>query len=505
MERLNKLNLTAYNHKQRDLIIGPLQDFPERAIQFGEGNFLRAFVDWMIDTLNRRGLFNGKVVVVQPIEEGMIDQINEQDGLYSVLLRGIEDDKTVERRHLITSVSRGIHPYHNWDSVLQCAHNPDLRFIFSNTTEAGIAYRKEDYLPQQCPRSFPAKVAAFLYERFRYFNGDPEQGMIIIPCELIDKNGQTLRSIVLRLCDEWQLGEAFKHWLEAYCYFFNTLVDRIVPGYPQDEDHTIFNELGYIDRLLTTAEIFHLWVIEGSSQLEYELPLQKAGLNVIWTDDLTPYRTLKVRILNGAHTSSVLAAYLCGLNTVGEMMDDKVFNHYLHHVVFHEILPSFHHDEAEKQAYAQSVMERFRNPFIQHSLLSISLNSISKWKVRVLPSLLDYVHNYKKIPNGLAFSLAALICFYRCKMFSQDEFYGFRDRQWYPIRDHPQWIRFFQQQWDRFDKEHDVELFVTSILSEKEIWEQDMPAIPFLCESVKHDIETILQHGMATSIKIHFQ
>ncbi|MCZ8517835.1 tagaturonate reductase [Paenibacillus filicis] len=274
---------------------------PERVLQFGEGNFLRGFFNWMLHQMNQKELFNGQAVVIQPISSGMTDMINEQNGMYTLLLRGIQNGNRVEEAELITSIRRGINPYTDYKSFLHCASNPDLRFIVSNTTEAGIAYEPNDQYHHAPPSSFPGKLTVFLHKRFIAFHGDLSKGFIILPCELIDRNGDQLKQIVLRYARQWQLGEDFEEWLE-HNHFLNTLVDRIVTGYPKEEIGKLTARLGYVDHLFNTAEPFHLWVIEGDRRLSGELPLVDAGLNVIWTNDLTPYRTRKVRLLNGAHT-----------------------------------------------------------------------------------------------------------------------------------------------------------------------------------------------------------
>ena len=396
-----------------DLHVSPKKKLPEKILQFGEGNFLRGFVDWMIDRMNEQGLFNGSVVVVQPIEEGLVDVLNSQDGLYTLYLRGMQDGITVEQKSIISSISRGINLYTDFESYMKMAESADLRFVISNTTEAGIAYSAHDKPTDKPPVSYPGKLTVLLYRRFKALNGDPAKGLVIIPCELIDRNGDNLKEIILRLSREWDYEQEFIHWLATSNYFLNSLVDRIVTGYPKDEAQKLADELGYNDKLLDTGEIFHLWVIEGNKRFAEELPFTKAGLNVIWTDDMTPYRTRKVRILNGAHTMTVLAAYLYGLDTVKECVDDRLIKAYMEKGLYEEIIPTLDLPENELLEFAKAVSERFANPFIKHYLLSISLNSTSKFKTRVLPSITEYVKRKGKIPQVLTFSMAALIAFYR--------------------------------------------------------------------------------------------
>lgn len=378
----------------------------ERVIQFGEGGFLRSFVDVFINKMNEQGLFGGKVVVVQPIAKGLIPVINEQKGVYHQFLRGIDNGKVVDECIKVTSISRGVDPYTDYAGYLKLAHNPDMRIIISNTTEAGIEYLGTESINDAPPKSFPAKLTALLYERFKA--GLP--GFIILSCELIDNNGKELLNCVLKYADLWKLSEDFKNWIKTENDFCNTLVDRICTGYPKDEVRELTERLGEKDKLMNTAEIFHLWVIEGDH--EDEFPLEKAGINVIWTPDVKPYKKRKVRILNGGHTSMVLAARLYGLSTVKECLDDPLINRYLNTVIFDEIIPTLGHEE-EDIPFGKAVLERFSNPFVKHQLLSIALNSVSKFKARVLPTILEYREKNGYLPKCLTFSLAALIAFYR--------------------------------------------------------------------------------------------
>ena len=378
----------------------------ERIIQFGEGGFLRSFVDVFIHKMNEQGLYDGKVVVVQPIAKGLIPVINEQNGVYHQFLRGIENGEVVNDCIKVESISRGVNPYEDYADYLALAHNPDMHIIISNTTEAGIEYLGTEKITDAPPKSFPAKLTALLYERFKAGLG----GFIILSCELIDNNGKELESCVLRYADLWELPEEFKEWLKRENHFCNTLVDRICTGYPKDEVEELTARLGEEDKLMNTAEIFHLWVIEGD--FEDEFPLQKAGINVIWTENVKPYKKRKVRILNGGHTSMVLAARLYGLSTVGECLKDETVNAFLQKTMFEEIIPTLGNREEDIQ-FGKDVLERFANPFVKHQLLSIALNSVSKFKARVLPTILEYYEQNNTLPKCMVFSLAALIAFYR--------------------------------------------------------------------------------------------
>ena len=378
----------------------------ETVMQFGEGGFLRAFIDYFFDKMNKKGLYDGKVVVIQPIEKGMVDVLNEQKGQYNLFLRGVENGQVVNEHTHIESISRGINPYKDFDAYMALAENPDLRVIISNTTEAGIEYLGTEKLTDAPAKSYPAKLTQFLYKRFQ----SGLKGFILLPCELTDHNADLLKECVNKYADLWELGEDFKNWLKTENTFCNTLVDRIVTGYPRDEVEELTKKIGYVDNLIDTGEIFHQWVIEG--HFEEELPFNKAGINVIWTDNVDPYKKRKVRILNGAHTSMVLGAYLYGLESVGECLKDETVCAFLKKCLFEEIVPTLGNTE-EDVKFANAVLERFSNPFIKHLLLSIALNSVSKFQVRVLPTILEYKEQNGKYPEGLSFSLACLIAFYR--------------------------------------------------------------------------------------------
>ena len=381
----------------------------EKFLQFGEGNFLRGFVDWMIDRLNKEADFDGGVVVVQPLAQGLIPMINEQDGLYTLYLRGLQDGQKVEETRVVDCITRGINPFENSDEFFECASNPELRYIISNTTEAGIEYKPNQNPDDFAGLTFPGRLTLFMKRRF----DNKLPGFLLLPCELIDKNGDELKACVLKYAKDFGYGDDFIKWVEEENYFTNTLVDRIVTGYPRDTASEMEKEYGYLDNIIDTAEIFHLWVIQGDKKYAEELPFDKIGLNVLWTDDVTPYKKRKVRILNGAHTMMVLAAHLAGLETVKEAMDDELVFNFMKTGVFDEIIPTLDLPKDELIQFANDVIERFQNPFIKHYLLSIALNSVSKYQVRVLPSVLEYIKENNKEPKCLVFSLAALIAFYR--------------------------------------------------------------------------------------------
>lgn len=388
----------------------------ERVMQFGEGNFLRGFVDWMIDRLNKENGGDYGVVLVQPLDKGLVDMINEQDGLYSLYLRGLQKGERIEETRVVECVTRGINPFSDTEEFFACAKNPDLRFIVSNTTEAGIEYKENQNPKDFAELTFPGRLTLFMKKRF----DEGLKGFILLPCELIDKNGDCLKECVLKYSRDWGFGSEFEKWINEENHFTNTLVDRIVTGYPRDTAAEMEKEFGYLDNVIDTAEIFHLWVIEGDKKYAEEIPFHKIGLNVLWTDDVTPYKKRKVRILNGAHTMMVLAAHLAGLETVKEAMDDELVYSFMKQGIFEEIIPTLDLPEEELTQFANDVIERFKNPFIKHYLLSIALNSVSKYKVRVLPSVLQYIKDKKSEPKRLVFSLAALIDFYRTDAANDD-------------------------------------------------------------------------------------
>ncbi len=439
----------------------------ERFLQFGEGNFLRGFVDWMIDRLNKENGYDGGVVVVQPVNVGpVIKMLNEQDGLYTLYLRGLLNGEKVEETRVVECITRGINPFEDTEAFYACAENPDLRYIISNTTEAGIEYK-----PNQDPAdfealTFPGKLTTFMKKR--YDAGLP--GFLLLPCELIDKNGDELKKCIKKHAADFGYGDDFIKWVDEENYFTNTLVDRIVTGYPRDTAAEMEKEYGYLDNVIDTAEIFHLWVIQGDKKYAEELPFDKLGMNVLWTDDVTPYKKRKVRILNGAHTMMVLAAHLAGIETVKEAMDDELIYNFMHKGLFEEIIPTLDLPKDELTQFANDVIERFKNPFIKHYLLSIALNSVSKYQVRVLPSVLEYIKANNKEPDCLVFSLAALIAFYRTDA----------------ANDNPDVMAFMK------------DASVDDILAKSEYWGQDLS---FLKPSIDKYLKAIDEKGIRAAME----
>lgn len=377
----------------------------EKVIQFGEGGFLRGFVDWIIQYVNENSDFNANVVVVQPIEKGLCDVLENQDCKYTHISRGLLNGKETVDVKKIDVITRCIKPYDDFNTYLRLAENEDFRFVVSNTTESGIAFSSED-TPEKAPDiTFPAKVTLLLKRRFDL----GLKGFIFLPCELIEKNGETLKKYIIEYSKIWNFEEDFIRWVEEENIFCNTLVDRIVTGYPRDEKI----DLGYEDNMLNTSEIFHLWVIEGPKEIKEEFPFEKANLNIIVTDNLQRYRTRKVRILNGAHTSMIPYAMLEGIETVKDCMEDENMSSFVKRCVFDEIIPTLDLPKEELVDYANNVFERFNNPYIRHFCASISLNSVSKFRVRVLPSIIEYIKRKGDMPKNLIYSFAKLIEFYK--------------------------------------------------------------------------------------------
>jgi len=465
-----------------------MNKLPIRIVQFGEGNFLRAFVDFAFHQLNEKTDFNGGIAVVQPIEQGMVDVLNEQDGLYTLFLRGIENEKTIDQRHLITNIVKGINPYKDFQSFLKLAQEDQLEFVISNTTEAGIEYIKGEQLAAAPPKSFPAKLTRLLWERFNYFKGDSKKGLKIIPCELINFNADKLKEYVLNYSNDWDLGPKFISWIKLYNSFHNTLVDRIVPGYPSNEIDFYNSKIDYKDNLIVVAEAFFLWVIEDNKLLKNRLQFDKTECDVKFVESIQPYRTRKVRILNGIHTSLVPVSYLHGNRTVTESLSDEFIADFVNNLVFDEIISTLKMDREELILFTKQVIDRFKNPFIIHQLSTIALNSISKFKVRVLPSLLSYSNKYNKLPYNLCFSLAALLRFYK----------GDWKGDILPIKDNSEVISFFDEQWKLDNTFSSVKV----ILSNAELWGEDLSQIENLVNMITNFIDSFDSIGIMETYKI---
>ena len=474
--------------------LGPRR--PVSILQIGGGNFLRGFFDWMIDVAHEKGLTEAGIAIAQTVGHDLAARLAEQDMLYTVLVRGTEHGRTVDQRRVVGSVSDAFDTASHWSRALAYAADPGLEIIVSNTTESGIVERCEPQPGLAAPASFPAKLTALLQARFEALGGAPGTGLLVVPCELIEHNGRTLKRIVTSHARRWGLGEAFLDWLERDNHFAGTLVDRIVPGHPSRDIERLEAQWGYRDPLALVAEPFHLLVIEAKASLERRLPLRQAGLGVIWTDDLEPYRVRKVRILNGAHTATALAGFLAGLDTVRSMIDDAQFAALLRRVLDREIVPFVPLPEAERRSYAQSVLERFANPHIRHDLLSITLNSTAKWKVRILPSIRDALAERGVIPEGLAFSLACLLRFTRGQMID-GVMTGAREAGLYPIRDDSEALAAINASWRRHDN---AEAIVRELLGDTRIWGEDLNALGDLAGRTALHLARIEQDGVRAAL-----
>ena len=462
--------------------IGEKENLPIKILQFGEGNFLRAFVGYAIQELNKKADFKAGIAVVQPIDKGLVTMLNDQDGLYTLFMKGIKKGKEIQKMELISNIVKAIDPYADFNAYLNLAKEASLEFVVSNTTEAGIAYIASDTPQMQPPSSFPAKLTVFLYERFKHFKGDASRGLTIIPCELINHNSETLKDIILQYITDWNLGDGFKKWLLENNAFHSTLVDRIVPGYPKDEIEAYNNQLDYQDNLIVAAEAFFLWVIEGGNDLKEKLPFHKTDLDVKVVEDMQPYRTRKVRILNGAHTAMVPFSLLYGNKTVKQSVDNPFTGAFIKKAVFDEIIDTLEMDRTELNGFAEEVFDRFRNPFIVHNLSSIALNSISKFKVRVLPSLLEYINIHKKLPTHLTFAFACLIRFYK----------GTCQGESLPVQDNDDIVAAFADIWNS----NDYLKIAKQALSIQDYWGEDLTKVGNLIEAVAYALEEIEANGI---------
>ncbi|MBP2831445.1 tagaturonate reductase [Aquimarina sp. U1-2] len=463
MKKLNR-SILELDHKR-----------PIKVLQFGKGNFLRGFADWIIDILNEKTIFNGNVQIIESTDNGLAKKLNDQEGLYHVLLEGLQNGMKIQETRLVTCVNGIFNPKDDYKTFLKMGKNPDLQIIISNTTEAGIRFDPNDTDVNQLPRSFPGRLTALLYYRFLHCKNINSHKIFVLPCELIDSNGDALKDIVLQYIQLWKLPERFKGWIDTNIEFCNTLVDRIVTGFPKDTSKETQKQLDFEDHMIVTAEPFYLWVIEGPKEIQDIFPTEQAGLNVKFVNDLSKYKTRKVRILNAAHTTMVPFAYLSGFRTVKEAIEDKKIGDFINNVIYQEIIPTLDLPKEELTSFADSVTERFKNPFVKHHLISIALNSISKFKVRVLPSLLKYHNQTQKLPQNLVKSLAYLILFYRGKE---------KDGQMIPIQENHEILNFFSDVWQN----NTVEKVVEIILENKELWGIDLNKIPNLKNSIFKEI-----------------
>lgn len=462
--------------------------YPTKVIQFGEGNFLRAFVDWIIWNTNKASGFNAGVVVVQPIDRGMVDMLNSQDGLYHVNLQGIDKGQPVDSIEMIDVINGGLNPYTQNEEFMALAENPDIRFVISNTTEAGIAFDPSCRLEDKPASSYPGKLTQLLYHRYEHFNGDMTKGFIILPCELIFLNGKELKKCICQYIDLWNLGEGFKTWFEQACGVYCTLVDRIVPGYPKDTIDQIHERIGFKDNLVVKGEIFHLWVIEAPETVAEEFPADKAGLNVLFVPSEAPYHERKVTLLNGPHTVLSPVGYLSGLDTVKECVEDPEVGQFVRKVMYAELMETLNLPKEELQAFADSVVERFLNPYVKHFVTSIMLNSFPKYKTRDLPGLKTYLERKGELPKGLVLGLAAIITYYKG---------GKRGDVEIVPNDDAAIVALLKDLWAC----DDVRKVAEGVLGAEFIWGEDLNKIPGLTDMVSDNLKLIQKEGMRAAVK----
>lgn len=461
-------------------------------MQFGGGNFLRAFVDWMIHVLNQETEFNGGIAIVKPTSGGDYAELKAQDGLFTVVLDGIKNGQIVAEKTLVTAVQEIINSYTEWNTYLELAKDPNVRFIVSNTTEAGIKFNADDNFEANPPKEFPAKLTIWLYHRFQYFNGDISKGCILLPCELIEDNGDALKKAVMHYAYHWQLDDGFKNWVNHSNYFCSTLVDRIVSGYPTNRAEKIQNTLGYKDKLLVAGEYYNSWVIQANKIVQEELPFAKTDLNVEFVDDLGPYREMKVRILNGAHTAMVPVGYLAGIRYVKEAMDNNEVSSFVESLLLEEASKTLDFPDYVKNKFVVDVLDRFRNPLLKHQLISISLNSTSKFVARLLPTLKDYQHNEGTLPKRIVFALSALLLFYK----------GTFNSEQIVLKDDQNVLDFFTSQWKKVDdKEIDINTFVKTVLGNTTIWEENLSQINSLADAVTKNVFQIQEIGVIKTLR----
>lgn len=474
-----------------------LKDAPVKVLQFGEGNFMRAFVDYWFDVANEKTGWNGKVMMIQPIAQGMTELFNKQEGLYTLYLRGSVNGKAVDDKRVITAVAGCLNPYSDYDKMLEEARSEELEFITSNTTEAGIVFDPECRFEDTPPSSFPAKLTQLLYARYKA----GRKGVAILSCELIDNNGKELQKCVDQYIELWGLEDGFRRWVDEDNLFCSTLVDRIVPGRIRDPEEVrkLTEENGYEDPLIDVGEVFGVWYIEGPKELEERLPFKAAGVNVHVVPEVAPYKKRKVRILNGAHTGFVLGAYLAGQDIVRDCMHNDTIRGFMNKMLYDEVIPILPLDEDDCKEFAAAVTDRFNNPFVDHQLMSISLNSTSKWKARNMPSFLEYIEKFGKLPAALTMSLAAYIAFYSSDIQERAEDGLLCKRpagDIYKVQDDA-WVLDFY--YDR--KDSDAAALVHDVLSNTKMWDRDLTQIAGLEELVLKDLEMIRSEGAEAAYK----
>ncbi len=486
--------------------VNKVKPLPIKVLQFGEGNFLRAFVDWIINSMNKKGVFNGGVAVVQPMPFGRCKELKEANCLYTLYLQGLQDGKAQRVHEVINAIQDALNPFEEYEKYLKYAESPELEFVISNTTEAGIAFDPEDTDFSSCPKSYPGKLLAFLERRYNTV----KKGLFIIPCELIDHNGETLKEVLVKLARHCNKDEKFVSWIENENRFYNTLVDRIVPGYPRNEADQFQQELGYQDNNMVVGEIFHLWCLDAQTTndkelnkknlalLKENLPTEKAGLNVLFVDSIVPYKQRKVKILNGSHTTLVPVSYLSGIDTVRETIEDEQLGKFVKEFIFNEVIPTIDIPHDQMVAYSNSVLERYMNPYVRHELMSIALNSCSKYKERVLPTVLQYIERKNELPKHALFSLASLMVFYR----------GIRpicNNQVIDLKDDPKFIEMFKELWANYENTKEgARKLVKQVLGLKEHWGCDLNQVSGVTDFVSEALFEIVNNPEREALKKFF-
>ena len=471
---------------------------PEKVLQFGTGVLLRGLPDYFIDKANRNGIFNGRIVMIKSTLQGDTDSFAKQDNLYTLCVKGIEDGKKTEEFIINSSISRVLSAKENWDVVLECAGNPELKIIISNTTEVGITLVEDD-IRMFPPHSFPGKLLAFLYERYKAFKGSEESGMVIIPTELITGNGDKLRSIILELAGMNKLDDAFINWLRSANHFCNSLVDRIVPGtLPGSEKAETENALGYTDDLMIMAESFRLWAIEsGNEKVKQVLSFAQADKGVAIAPGIEVFRELKLRLLNGTHSFSCGLAFLAGIETVKEAMNDSCLSSFIYKLAFHEIAVAMSdsvisYDEAGR--FAGKVMDRFKNPFIDHRWINITVQYSSKMKLRNIPLLLKHYEKHTHVPENMALGFAAFLLFMKCDK-TEDKYVGQVNGSSYKVNDDH--AGYFAEKWKR----HNIDAFVSEVLGDKEFWAADLLKLNGFAAAVKNNLSSFIRNGVMTTVR----
>lgn len=494
---LSQLNGSVHSVPNKELF-----DLPEKVLQFGTGVLLSGLPDYYIDKANKQGIFNGRIVVVKSTDSGDIDAYETQDGLFTHCVRGISQQKITEEYIINASISRVLSAKSQWQEVLACAANPEMQIIISNTTEVGIVLVENDHINGNPPVSFPAKLLAFLYERYKVFNGDAAKGMVIVPTELITDNGTKLQSIVMELAHLNNFEYSFIDWLENANCFCNSLVDRIVPGkLPDAQKKETEGKLGYTDELMMMSEVYSLWAIESAKpEVKEILSFAKADESIIITSNIKKYRRLKLRLLNGTHTFSCGLAYLAGFETVKEAMENKWMAMYLHNLIYHELAPCLNSEliaETEIAEFSKKVLDRFRNPFLDHKWISISLHYTHKMKMRNVPLLQQHFEHDLYVPGLMAMGFAAYILFMKCAPGESGTYYGELNGVAYPVQDER--AGYFHQLWNK-NQAADV---VKKVLANENLWDDDLTSLPGFTFAVQNYLESMMEKGVLSTLKDH--